>query len=299
MSNLYEQIAEDELKLKAETGDEAAQEEQEPVVEEEEEEQEAEAESTPEEEPKADEEKEEEKQEAEPEPKLDATAHFRHRQEKKALQERIEALEAAANPKPVIEDTDPEPDKGEQYEEWLEWKDRTIEAKVTKVSEWQKKQESQQEQQNIWNGAVKEFQGFEAAFQKNTPDYEAAASHMKDRLADSYKLVNPNLTQQQVDSQVSNYILRNAAAAAQDGYNPAESLYNQAKERFGFTKPEVAVKRKTDLKKIDANRRKSASPLQSGGQTNSNHVSIESIAGMSMSEFAKLTPSQLRELESQ
>lgn len=298
MSNLYEQIEEEELKIKEEDKEEGKEEAEEEEVAKEPEESTEEEEAEEEGEESDGEEEEEEKQEEEPEQKLDASAYVKMRREKRALQEENEALRAKNNP--VVEtDDDPEPSKEDKYEEWLEWKDRGIEKKVDEVREWQGKQERIQQQNEMWSGAVKEFQGFESQFQKTTPDYEAAANHMKTRLADSFKLVDPNLTPQEVNTRVSNYILKNAADAARDGYNPAESLYRQSKERFGFTKPEVQTKNKTDLKKIDSNRKKSASPLQSGGQTNSNHVSLESIDSMSMSEFAKLSPSQLRELESQ
>jgi len=289
MSNLYDQIEEDELKLKEEDKEPEGAVAEETLIEEAEEAEEV-----------SDEEEEEEEPEEEPEQKLDASAYVRMRKEKRALQDENEALKAEKTPQ-VTNDTDPEPNKAEAYEEWLEWKDRGLSKRQDKIEEWQGKQDRATEQKAVWNGAVNEFQGFEKQFQKITPDYEAAATHMKDRLSDSYRLVNPELTAQEVDSKVSNYILQNAAQAAQSGYNPAESLYRQSKERFGFTKQEAAspTRKRTDLKKIDSNRRKSASPLQSGGQSSSAQIGIEEVAGMSMADFAKLTPSQLRELESQ
>mgnify|MGYP003650006313 CR=1 FL=1 len=300
MSNLYEQIEEEESKLKDESTDE-------PKVEPEEEvdaadEEEAESKEEVEEESEEDEEEEEKEPEKEEEQKLDASAYAKLRREKRELQERVAAMEAEKAP--VVEvATDAEPSKEDSYEEWLEWKNDKLEKRQDKIEEQQAKDSRDKQQNELWSGAVKEFKGFEREFQKKTPDYEAAADHMRERLTDAILLTNPNATQQEVSTQVSNFILKSASVAAQDGYNPAESLYRQAKERFGFTAPvaesSAAPKKQTNLKKIDSNRRKSASPLQSGGATNSNHVSLESINSMSMAEFARLTPSQIRELEGQ
>lgn len=295
MSNLYEQIEAEEAQIKGEelpekeveidaADEEVAEIEEEVDIEEIEE----------------DEAKEEKEPEKEKEQQLDASAYAKLRREKRELQERIEALEAAKAP-PVVVDTDAEPSKEDAYEEWLEWKDQQIEKKVAKLQEHHDKAERERQTNELWNGAIKEFQSFENAFQKKTPDYEAASEHMRTRLADAMSLTNPDATPQEINTKVSNYILQNAARAAQDGYDPAEYLYREAKNKFGFTKQAEATapKKQVDLKRIDSNRKKSASPLQSGGQTSSNHVSLESIAGMSMAQFAKLSPSQLRELEAQ
>tara|TARA_R110002126_G_scaffold88835_2_gene212656 strand:+ start:1568 stop:2452 length:885 start_codon:yes stop_codon:yes gene_type:complete len=294
MSNLYEQIEEEELKLKEESTEEL---ETDPKAEEEEvaeEESEAEAE---EEENAEEEEKEPEK---EPEQKLDASAHFRIRQEKRALQEENEALKEAAKPKVEVAETDPEPSKEEAFEEWLEWKDRGLAKRADKMEAWQEKQDRAQEQKTLWEGAVNEFQSLEKQFQKTTPDYEAAASHMQTELTKGYKVANPAWSDQQVKNAVSQRILQEASHAAAEGHNPAESLYNQSKARFGYTKQEApAAKKQVNLKKIDSNRKRSASPLQSGGQSTNVSLGLEEVTNMSMADFAKLTPSQIRELESQ
>lgn len=94
------------------------------------------------------------------------------------------------------------------------------------------------------------------------------------------------------------YIIGVAAKAARDGENPAKAIYSLSKEKFGYAKVETKESApKKDLKKIDANRRKSASPLQAGGRSGSVSLTKESAADMSLAEFAKLTNAQLREIE--
>lgn len=293
MSTLYEQIEEEENKLK-EVAEEAEAEEEELEESEEEEEPQESIEEVEKKEPEP-EAKEEEKEE---EQKPDASAYARMRRENRELAKKLEEIEAAQRPKaPEPANTDPEPSKQEDYEQWLEWKDRQNERKIADIERWKENEVKAREHNTLWNGAIKEFQQYENAFQKDMPDYEQAAEHLKSRLKDSISLVSDHLSPQEVDKAVSEYILKSAAKAVSEGYNPAESLYRMSKEKFGFVNTSKPAK--PDLRKIDSNRKKSASPLQSGGKSGSASLTAESVADMSMAEFAKLTPSQIRELESQ
>ena len=298
MTTLYEQIEEAESKLKELNNPEQKPDEVEEDIEEEEVEEEADELADEDDKDDVEEVTKEELEEKEQKP--DASAYARMRREKRELEERIRALEEAKEPKKEVVNTDPEPSKQEDYEQWLEWKDRQIEKKVSEIEAWKNTQEQSTQQKQLWEGAIKEFQHFENEFQKKTPDYEDASEFMKKRLYDSISLTNDDLSPAQVNQKITDYILKTASKAAADGYNPAETLYRLSKDKFGFVKESPQEKvAKPDLRKIDANRKKSASPLQSGGKSGSVSISKESIADMSMAEFAKLTPSQLRELESQ
>lgn len=232
------------------------------------------------------------------EEKPDASAYARLRREKRELQERLKAYEEQKQTKKEDVDNDPEPNKQENYEQWLEWKDRKLEEKIARIEGKVTQSEQESEQNKLYQGAIKEFQDIEKKFKATAPDYDQAAEHLKKELTRSISLLNSELSPSQIQGVVTNHILKMAAQAAAGGLNPAEELYRMSKTTFGFVEKKEETT-KPNLKKIDANKRKSSSPLQSGGKPGSIPITLEAVNDMSLAEFAKLTPSQLRELENQ
>lgn len=193
-----------------------------------------------------------------------------------------------------------EPDKSENYGAWLEWKNAKLESQIKAISEDIGKQKAESEQTKTYTSAVDELNGYVDEFAKKQPDVKEAGDHVVKELKKSISLLNPDWNDKQVTAEVGHTILKMASSAAVKGLNPAEELYDIAIERFGYTKKEQQAKQEDTRKSISAiaaNKKRSASPLQGGGQSGTVPLTKQSIADMDLSEFSKLTPSQLRALE--
>lgn len=233
-----------------------------------------------------------------------AAAFAKMRREKRALEAELAAVrtpKVEARAEVQEENKDPEPNKQDSYEQWLEWKDRQIENKVKILDEKLSNREREDKNSKIYSDAVDELQEAKARFAKKQPDVDDAANHLVKRIKQSLTDLNPNWSEKRVLSETGNRLLVMAAQAAAKGIDPAEELYDLAIEKYGYSKKEPEHiedrERKTDLKTISNNKKKSASPLQGGGQSGSISLTKEAVADMSLSEFSKLTPSQLRALE--
>lgn len=217
---------------------------------------------------------------------------------------------------------DAEPNKATDYEAWLEWKDRQIEAKnaaleadLGDIKKWRNEQETQTKEQNQFQAAVTEFLDIESKYRQENPDYGNAIGFAVNKYREAAKVMYPDKTEAQITDAIDRQMLQQAAIFAAKGLNPAEELYDLAIERFGYvpksavteeetTETEAQVTQQTrpspskpKLAVINANKKKSASPLSGGGQTGSAQLTAEDLENMSNAQFAALTPAQLRELE--
>jgi len=239
------------------------------------------------------------------------SAYARMRRENRMLAERLAAIEAdkererkeEEERKKAIED--PEPNKDDNYEGWLEWRDRQLEKTVLTVSQqleelraWKQNQEAETEQKTIYSAAVEEFSGYERQFASKVPDYKDAAQHARAILKTSIAVLYPDATPEQLERATNAKVLEFASNAVKNGLNPAEEVYKIAKSRFGYVQRQEEDKQdqkgKPNLKVIERNKKRSASALNAGGQGSSSGVSLET---MSFTEFNRLTPAQLEELE--
>ena len=289
------------------------------------------------------------KDEPEPKPEVDAdkedknltpsvAAFAKERCEKRALAAQKAALEAqlaelrkapAEQPKKeaVVSEVkkdevsaDPEPNKLDNYEEWLEWKDRqsaklALEAtkiaretadQVKEINDWRESQRKAAEYSNIVSAAVQEFTQIENDYRAKNPDYGNAMEYGRREYGRALKLLNPQLTEKQVEQELDKQMLMFAAEAKARGLNPAEELYDTAIERFGYqpnqggSQTEVAAKpvaKRPSLSVIQANKKRSASPLSGGGQGGSASITAADLENMTNAEFSRLSAAQLRALE--
>lgn len=202
--------------------------------------------------------------------------------------------------KPVEQvNDDPEPNRQENYEEWLEWKDRQIERKTLELDERLGKFEKSTQEKELKKQAINEFQQIENNFKSTVDDYEEASLTLKREIAKSIYLQNPFMSEAQVMEGVNDHILRLASQYYNEGYNPSEALYHLSKS-LAPQEPQVQapveekVNDKPDLKRISQNKKKSASPLTAGGK--GGQPTVGSIHNMTNAEKARLTDAEWDEL---
>lgn len=291
---LLESIKEDEEQLKKlQEGTAKEEVDPEPTIEEHEEES-KEDEKTP------DPDKEEEIED-----KPSDAAYARIRREKKAaevreqeLQRQLDELRIARNPEKKEESNpDPQPNRQDNYEAWLEWNIRQTQSKVDDLTDWKKDQTQTTEKQQTIQGAIREFQVIETEFKKGAKDYDQAADYLHGQIKRSISLLNPSMKGTALDQATDMAILTHASGFAQQKLNPAEELYHMAQEHgYKLDATQKQEKPTPNLKKIEDNKRRSATPLKAGGQNGSLALSKEAAIDMSMAEFAKLTPIERAEL---
>lgn len=247
----------------------------------------------------------------------------REQRELKAELARLKAEKTAPAPEIKKEEPKPEikaepvkePNKEENYQAWLEWKlqqqDNTIQeqAKLTReYKDWRTRQEQSQQEERITNAAVEEFTRIEDAYKKENPDYGNAIEFARQKYLDAAKIFYPEKTEKQIEEAIDKQMLTYAAQYASKGLNPAEELYDLVQEKFGYKKAEVtaaaeeekpAPKQKPNLRIVNENRKRSATPLGTGGQSGSISITKEIAADMSVGEFSRLTPEDLANLEAQ
>jgi len=224
------------------------------------------------------------------------------------LNARLVALEAAKLQKP--DDTkkeDEAPDPDEDMAGYLLYQDKKNKETITELKRKlelreQQDQLAQQRQQAIQNFGhiISEFK------EKKAPDFDAAAQVVESELHKAIRLQNPLMHQSKVKEMVASEILRIANQFAANGLNPAEEFYSLAHE-IGYKK-QVAQPQQADVKpvakqktltEIEKVRKRAATGLNAGGATGSQSIGVDILQGITIADFAKLTPSQIRELEAQ
>lgn len=243
-----------------------------------------------------------------------ATDFARERREKRA-KERESAAEAESLRKELeevrarlaqiekpeakeVKQSDPEPDRSTKYEAWLEWKDRQLEKKVHEIEEKVQTVGKKTENDRLINAAVQEFNSYEAEFRNLEPAYDEAAEFYTKRLGESIKMLNPGASSAQIGDIIRNTVLNKAANYAKNGYDPAEELFNEAKQ-FGFapsSKDEVEEEIKPNLSKVAENRARNAGTAGAKGRGSSGNLTPKMAAEMTNQEWAKLPASEKKRL---
>ena len=236
-------------------------------------------------------------------------AFARMRRENKALMDRLRALEEAKK-EPVKQEVseDKEPNKEENYEAWLEWRQRDLDRKtqeinatVSDLTKWRKEQEERKAIEHLTSAAKEELGVYERTFKSKAPDYDDAVTHGRAILKTAFLVTNPSADEKTVDKAVDRTIMQFASNAVNAGYDPAQAIYAYCSQRLGYKKAEptqeTKVEKKTPLKRIEANKARSASALAAGGGGGGPALSADAVATMSLGEFSHLTPAQLQEIE--
>lgn len=151
--------------------------------------------------------------------------------------------------------------------------------------------------------AERYFYSLEAEFKRTTPEYGAVAQEYTMALAQSIKLQNPRISQDELVRKTKETVLLKAAGYVKDGLNPVEELYNDAKE-LGFKgkkndeKPKEEKIEKPDMDRVAKNRNKSAGTAASTGKqpVNLSRASIRQNGLPSPAEWKKLSADQKKNL---
>lgn len=215
----------------------------------------------------------------------------------------------AANP-------DPEPDKDADPEAHIRWELRQAKSQLQGLTEWRQQQETKTQRETMRREAVEDFTNHEDVFKAQAADYEDVSRFFLSQVAAGIRIMNPNIAGPQLNEAVQNHVLRLAGQAQAQGYNPVEALYHMAKGwgyqpkaapaegegAEGGAAPAAAgkdAKQKPDFKSIANSKKKSASSLTAGGKSGHTPLSREAVLskGFGLSDFARLTPNQLKELE--
>jgi len=212
----------------------------------------------------------------------------------KEYEERLKALEERVSKPQEVEQKDAEPDVKKDPVAWLEWNDRQNKSEIAQLKESIQKEQKAKQEAEIIEQAKLEFTTYESQFAPTVKDYEDVAQFMFRRVAESLAVVNPSLSQQDLVDATQRHILQLAANYHAQGLNPAEELYFDAKDKFGYKAKEEAPKEvKRDLTKVANNRRRNAGMASVTGGSQP-QVTKEMAAKMSIAEFAQLSQEDLK-----
>lgn len=254
--------------------------------------------------------------EEEPEPK-DATGWAKHRREKRELEARIREFEeenkklkiapvqapAAPTPAPApVQSDNPEPDKEKDLAAWLVW---NAEEQKKFRSEFQKTTKETQERQKIETlvtSARQEIDQIQDDYRKVNPDFDNAIDHARSEYSRAIKVLNPSMNANQIKQAIDREIFNIALKCNREGTNLGEVLYDLSIERFGYEKeqdpqPNIETPAKPNLKVIANNKKRSASPLEGGGQRSKGRITMAQAADMSPAELQALSAEDWAELK--
>lgn len=148
--------------------------------------------------------------------------------------------------------------------------------------------------------AEAEFKAMEDKFRSSAPEYDAVASEYTRALAQSIKVQNPRLSNEQIVQRTKETILYKAAHYIENGFDPIEEMYHEAKE-LGFTgktREEPKEERrevKPDMKKVAANREKSSGMAAAGGKSEG-QITKQAAADFTAEQWMKLPADEKRRL---
>lgn len=231
--------------------------------------------------------------------------YARERRESKArLAEELAAANARiaelTAPKVEAVSADPEPDRAEEPDKWIDWSIRQkvkpmVEAELKDIRDWKAEEERTRSNENLRTRADQEIQAFEDEVRKTTPDYDNIKSYYANMLAASIKIVNPEISNDNLVKLVRDRMMGRAAEFLNKGHdNPLIPMMEEAK-KLGYKPPangEDKEEIKPDLAKVAANRARNAGTAAAQGEGGKGELTPKVAAGMTNAEFAKLKPDE-------
>lgn len=151
--------------------------------------------------------------------------------------------------------------------------------------------------------AEREFVSLEDNFKRRNPDYGHIAAEYSRAIAQSIKVQNPRMSNEDIIEKTKETILLKAAKYQGEGYDPIEELYHEAKD-LGFNgesmkKKEEPVDKeeeiRPDMKKVASNRARSSGMTGSRGESKG-QMTKAAAADLSVAEWQKLTVEEKRRL---
>ena len=146
------------------------------------------------------------------------------------LRAQVEAMQRGQQPpqaQAAPEKPDPEPDKAQNYVEWLEWKDRQHERRFRETEQWRQQQEQVQRAQAEKMQLAAAISPMIQEFRSQAQDYDQALNFARDRLARQVVTAgyNPAMAPQAIET----FETQLAQFAMAWGLNPAPLMYQAAK----------------------------------------------------------------------
>lgn len=232
----------------------------------------------------AEEEDDEVEEPAEEEPKKrNAFAKMRHeakqlqeqldkeRTERQAMAERLARIEGRHEAQPKAEakvEVDEEPDRLMYPEDHNAWQIR----QMRKENEEHKRMLQETKQQVDYSNALRGVELLDRQYKTANPkaNLDGAVSFLMDKEKAIKKVMNPSLTEAQISSQIEVDRVRLYSQLVNDGRNPAEVIYQLAKQH-GFTEETAKeAPKKTDLAAVERNQRKAATLIGGSPATKDN-----------------------------
>lgn len=209
------------------------------------------------------------------------------RMKRKELQEKVTKMEQTfqqfqerlKQPEPQIPafEEDPLSHLKAQQEQFEAWKRQQDQMTV--------QQQAYAKQQEEANKVISQYRALANEYKSQTPDFDAAYTHLRQSRYDEY--VAAGYPPEQAQSFVIEDEFQIAAKAIQDGVNPGERLYALAKVR-GYQRPVDKPAEPNAAEKMEALARgQAAAKSLSGGGTGKAELSLEALAEMSGDEFDK------------
>jgi hypothetical protein len=186
-----------------------------------------------------------------------------------------------------------EPNKEEDREAWLEWKAQQLEEETKGLKQWKEQQEAERQAREHEEAQIRGFMYAENQFKAVAPDYEDVSNHMISRMSESVRLLNPHADDVAVNNFVKKQILTWAEQAAQQGFQPAQYLYNLGKNKFGYQPkaPVLTKQERPNLSIVEKNRKKSASGV--GGSSGKSSLTIKALENMSVADMSNMDPEEI------
>lgn len=224
-------------------------------------------------------------------PQPDSTAWYKLREETRK-REAIEA-ELAELKRPKIA-------KDENYEGYIESEIGATKQELAELKAWKAEQEKKREDEENRNGAFRELQGYEQEAAQAFPDFNDAAKYVKSMIAASIKLLEPNISAQDLAEQTLYKYAQQAASALNNKKHPGQAIYENA-AMWGYKRPEpekpkIVIDEKTPLATLAVNKKKSTGMVGSGGGGKSD-IGNDELMKMSNAERMRLKPEDWARLE--
>jgi hypothetical protein len=168
-------------------------------------------------------------------------AHVELRDQLKAMRAELDAIRNPPKPKPDAPDFIQDP-KG--------YVDHQVKSALEQLESGTKTATQTAEQANASAGEARFHMALNAAeqsFVSRQPDYYNALAHLREVRAADIRLLNPEITQQELQQAIGREELQLAGMLMQSGRNPSEIAYNLARSR-GYSPPKPAEPAKPEVR---------------------------------------------------
>lgn len=207
-----------------------------------------------------------------------------------------------------------EPDPNIDPEAHTRWKLAKAEKTIEELAQWRETQERQANRTVAEKRAIEAYEKYEGEFSPTVQDYQEVTTWGVNQIKNSIRVLRPDLQGPQLAEAIRFEVLRRAAEYEKQGYNPSEQFYHDCKawgyqpaaaapeKPAGEEKPAAPEKpARPSMREVGKNQRRSGHSMTPGGKNGQAPMSRQAaLSGeMTLADWSRLSPSQLREMESQ